>query len=241
MIKNSNGDSIRGRRRRPSGPVGQRGHRGGAGPRLGRRQEGQRRRPPRGGPARVGGRGDRLGAVEVGIAEGAAAWLDLARARAAAQRAQAGGPPVPARKRSGAGPHRLRRHHDPKACHMTPAIEVRALGRRFGDVVALDGLDLAIAAGHRVRPARPQRRRQDDARAHPGDAAAADRRQRARARPRRRRRAAGGAPAHRPRRPVRRGRRGAHRAREPRDGRAAVPPARAGPRRRAASCSSASG
>ena len=55
---------------------------------------------------------------------------------------------------------------------MTPAIEVRELGRRFGDVTALDGLDLQIDAGHRVRAARPERRRQDDARAHPGDAAA---------------------------------------------------------------------
>jgi predicted metal-dependent enzyme (double-stranded beta helix superfamily) len=30
---------------------------------------------------------------------------------------------------------------------MTPAIEVRELGRRFGDVTALDGLDLAITPG----------------------------------------------------------------------------------------------
>jgi ABC-type multidrug transport system ATPase subunit len=30
---------------------------------------------------------------------------------------------------------------------MTPAIEVRELGRRFGDVTALDSLDVAITPG----------------------------------------------------------------------------------------------
>ena len=63
----------------------------------------------------------------------------------------------------------------------------RGLVKSFGDVRALDGVDLEVAARHRARPARPQRRRQDDRRARPHDAAAARRRRRPRRRPRRRR------------------------------------------------------
>src|SRR5262249_19241495 len=44
-------------------------------------------------------------------------------------------------------PHQLRRHHDPEERDMTPAINVRGLRRAFGDVTALDGLDLAIDPG----------------------------------------------------------------------------------------------
>ena len=47
-------------------------------------------------------------------------------------------------------------------------------GRRFGDTEALSGLDLARRAGHGARAARPQRRGQDDRRAHPHHAAGAD-------------------------------------------------------------------
>ena len=68
----------------------------------------------------------------------------------------------------------------------TPAISVNGLVKSYGDVRALDGVDLVAGAGHRARPARPQRRRQDDRGAHPHDAAAARRRQRPRRRARRR-------------------------------------------------------
>ena len=108
---------------------------------------------------------------------------------------------------------------------MTDAIEAEGLVKRYGDVVALDGLDLEVAAGHRARPARPQRRRQDDHRADPDHAAAS----RTPAGPpwsgidvvaRR----PGAAPGDRPVRAVRRGRRAPHRVREPRHGRPALPP-----------------
>ena len=69
------------------------------------------------------------------------------------------------------------------------AVVTEGLGRRFGETEALSGLDLAVAAGHGARAARPQRRRQDDRRAHPHHAAGADQRPRVRQRPRRRRRA----------------------------------------------------
>ena len=66
------------------------------------------------------------------------------------------------------------------------AISVRGLSKSFGDVRALDGVDLEVAPGHGARPARPQRRRQDDRGARHGDAAAARRRRGLRRRPRRR-------------------------------------------------------
>ena len=49
------------------------------------------------------------------------------------------------------------------------AIRVEGLQKRFGDVVALDGIDFEVAAGDRARPARPERRRQDHRRAGPDD------------------------------------------------------------------------
>ena len=55
----------------------------------------------------------------------------------------------------------------------TPAIEVRGLRKCYGDKVVLDGIDLTVDARHGLRPARPERRRQDDDRAHPRHAAAA--------------------------------------------------------------------
>ena len=87
---------------------------------------------------------------------------------------------------------------------------------------------------HRARAARPERRGQDHRRAHPHHAAAPDRGQRAGGRASTWSREAAGAPApHRPRRPVRGGRREPHRLREPRDGRPALPPGRAPARERA--------
>ena len=48
----------------------------------------------------------------------------------------------------------------------------RGLRKRYGSTMALDGFDLAVERGHRARPARPERRGQDDGRAlprHPDD------------------------------------------------------------------------
>ena len=67
---------------------------------------------------------------------------------------------------------RARCERDPDAPAMDYAIEARGLRKRFGDTQALDGVDLAARAGHRARRARPQRRRQDDRRAHPRHPAA---------------------------------------------------------------------
>lgn len=43
-----------------------------------------------------------------------------------------------------------------------PAIKVCGLGRRFGPVVALDGLDFGVAAGELPPPLVPVRRTNDD-------------------------------------------------------------------------------
>ena len=59
---------------------------------------------------------------------------------------------------------------------MTNAIVAEGLVKTYGDVTALDGLDLDGAGGHRAGPARPQRRRQDHHRAHPHHPARARRR-----------------------------------------------------------------
>ena len=72
------------------------------------------------------------------------------------------------------------------------AVECEALGRvyRFSrglgrggtqETVALDDLNLTIAPGLGLRPARPERRGQDDDGPHPLDTAHADERDRARA------------------------------------------------------------
>ena len=114
-------------------------------------------------------------------------------------------------------------------------IVAEGLGKRFGDLWALRDLDLDVPAGHRPRPARPQRRRQDHGRPHPHHARRSRRRAaRTRRRLRRRRRAGRGARPHRPRRPGTPPSTAAHRPREPRDGRPAPPPAaRRGRARRA--------
>ncbi len=52
------------------------------------------------------------------------------------------------------------------------AIEAEGLRKSYGEVEALCGVDLRVPDGHRARPARPERRRQDDRRAHPHHAAA---------------------------------------------------------------------
>ena len=55
-----------------------------------------------------------------------------------------------------------------------PPSAIVALGLRFsyGDTLVLDGVDLDVRGGHRLRAARPERRRQDDDRLDPLDAAA---------------------------------------------------------------------
>ena len=65
------------------------------------------------------------------------------------------------------------------------AIVVEDLGKSFGDVEALKGVSFDVPVGTRARPARPERRRQDDRGAHPHHAAPSRPRPRARARPRR--------------------------------------------------------
>ena len=77
--------------------------------------------------------------------------------------------------------------YEQRVVSRAPAILAEGVGQTFGDVVALDGLDLQVEAGHRPRAARPQRRRQDDDRAHPDHAAAARRGPGQRGRLRRRR------------------------------------------------------
>ena len=70
-----------------------------------------------------------------------------------------------------------------------PAIQADKLVREFKKGPrAVDGIDLAVAAGRDLRLPRPERRRQVDDRAHADDAAAADLRHRSRRRLRRRRR-----------------------------------------------------
>ena len=69
---------------------------------------------------------------------------------------------------------------------MNYAIEAEGLSKRFGTTQALSSRRPARPRGHRARPARPQRRRQDHRRAHPRDAAAGRRRHRPRRRTRRR-------------------------------------------------------
>ena len=116
----------------------------------------------------------------------------------------------------------------------TPAIEVRGLRKSYGEKVVLDGIDLTVGRGHRHRPARPERRRQDDDRAHPvarccaRTAARPGRRMRRRARPGRRAR------RDRPDRPVLGGRQAAHRRGEPPADGPAAPPRREAPKARVA-------
>ena len=78
--------------------------------------------------------------------------------------------------------------------------------------------------GHRLRPARTERRRQDHHGARPHHAPQPRSGVGSRGRVRRRHRADGASVGDRPRRPVRSRRRDPHRAREPGHGRAAVPP-----------------
>ena len=97
-----------------------------------------------------------------------------------------------------------------------PAIEAVDLVKTFGDFTAVDGVKLLGAHGHRLLDARPQRRGQDHDRAHDDDPARFPTSGTAHVagfdvatEPGRR------APPHGSHRPVRDGRRAAHRAREP--------------------------
>ena len=55
-----------------------------------------------------------------------------------------------------------------------PAVVCAGVTYRFGDHVAVDDVDLTIAARRDLRPARPQRGGQDDHHPHAGHAAEAD-------------------------------------------------------------------
>ena len=114
---------------------------------------------------------------------------------------------------------------------MTPAILAEGVRQTFGDVVALDGLDLEVEAGTVFGLLGPNGAGKTTLVRVLATLLRPTRGPRPRARARRRRRAAGGAPPDRARRPVRGGRRGADRAREPRDDRRAStgcrPPRRA--------------
>src|SRR5262249_21959381 len=83
------------------------------------------------------------------------------------------------------------------------AIIAEGLQKSYGKVHALRGVDLRAEQGTRARPARAQRRRQDDRRPHPHHAARGRRRDGPRRRARREGRREGTARPHRPRRPVR--------------------------------------
>ena len=53
---------------------------------------------------------------------------------------------------------------------LRPRDPTAGMRKSYGDKVVLDGVDLSVARGDRVRAARPERRRQDDDGAHPVDA-----------------------------------------------------------------------
>ena len=58
------------------------------------------------------------------------------------------------------------------------AIQARGLVKKFGELRAVDGIDLDVPRGMIFAILGPERRRQDDAHAHAGDAAASGRRAR---------------------------------------------------------------
>ena len=118
------------------------------------------------------------------------------------------------------------------------AISTVGLRKSYGDKLVLDGIDLRIPARHRLRPARPERRRQDHRRQDPLHAHLRRRRLRrgARRRPRPGRRPAGGTRRDRRHRAVLRGRQPDHRRGEhaPHGGPAPPLPPRGPPHRRRA-------
>ena len=65
--------------------------------------------------------------------------------------------------RPGGRASHLRQHAAGSALMAAPLLEVENLGKRFGGFVALDGIDLSVAAGRAPRPDRPERLRQVDA------------------------------------------------------------------------------
>ena len=110
----------------------------------------------------------------------------------------------------------------------TPAIEAEGLVKHYGKTRALNGLDLRVAAGHRLRAARAERGGQDHCRPGAGHAAARGRRPGARARPRRGEPGRRRPPAHRADRPVRGPGRVPHRPVQPDHDRSAQPADREG-------------
>ena len=173
-------------------------------PRVARRQDGERSHPRSGAATagRAWSQRRATGADRgLGSPEGTAAWLDVntnfghlhnGLDAVRTPRSPAATSSVEVRARTG-----LRRHHDPAAqpagagrrgrvtrfhdqtgkitMHRETAIEIHERSpRRFGEIVALDGLDLERRGRHRIRPARPQRSGQDHARTDPCDAAATD-------------------------------------------------------------------
>ena len=63
----------------------------------------------------------------------------------------------------------------PSSPARTRGVVATGLGKRYGDLWAVRHLDLDVAPGHRPRPARPQRRRQDHRHPHAHHAVHADR------------------------------------------------------------------
>ncbi len=111
----------------------------------------------------------------------------------------------------------------PSSTPSSPAISAIGVSKRFGDVVALDGLDLEVEAGTLFGLLGPNGAGKTTLVRMLATLLRADAGHGDRARPRRGRRAARGAAPDRAGRPVRGGRRGAHRPREPRDDRPPVP------------------
>ena len=133
-----------------------------------------------------------FGEITVGVRPGVPAWLDLS-SKNGHVRNELDGDRAPDRRPS--RPSRCARAPRPATspssgpadrgpptegtiAMTTTAIDVHGLRKSYGDKVVLDGVDLERRGGHRHRPARPERRRQDDDRAHPLDAGAARRRHR---------------------------------------------------------------
>ncbi len=214
-------DVGRPRGRRPAREGGQRQHLGRPGRRHRDGQDRQRRHPPRRGRSgrRRGPRPPPARSTS-GSATGVAAWLDLDTGfgRVNNDLADSRAPRCGRGDRRGARPHLLRRHqHPPRPGGMTHGRTrtmtttltnpLRGQGRGASQGVRRQGRPRrdrpGHRRGHRLLPARPERRGQDDDRADPLDAAPRRRRRHLgrRLRPAARRRC--GPPCDRRDRPVR--------------------------------------
>ena len=77
---------------------------------------------------------------------------------------------------SGSAPNRSHERPAGRRHRHRAAIRADGLAKRYGEIAAVDGLDLEIPSGRVLRPAGAERLRQDDHHPHAGDADPADRR-----------------------------------------------------------------